>query len=45
MATRLQSRVGDRPAYQYIGQSTGILSLSGTLLLAFTGGQLDLHDI
>lgn len=40
-----QSRVGDRPAYQFIGPGTDTITLSGTLLPEYTGGRLDLDDI
>lgn len=40
-----QSRVGDRPAYQFVGPGTDIITLSGTLLPEFTGGRLDLDEI
>lgn len=32
-----QSRVGERPAYQFVGAGTDTITLSGTLLLEFTG--------
>ena len=40
-----QSRVGDRPAYQFVGPGTDTITLSGTLLPEFTGGRLDLDEI
>ncbi|WP_445620649.1 phage tail protein [Kushneria sp. Sum13] len=40
-----QSRVGDRPAYQYLGPGTDTITLSGTLLPEFTGGRLNLDEI
>ncbi|WP_230478362.1 phage tail protein [Vreelandella hamiltonii] len=40
-----QSRVGERPAYQYIGQGIDTINLSGTLLPTFTGGRFSLDEI
>nr|WP_300309234.1 phage tail protein [Halomonas sp.] len=40
-----QSRVGDRPAYQFVGPGTDTITLSGTLLPEFTGGRMDLDEI
>ncbi|WP_245955232.1 phage tail protein [Kushneria indalinina] len=40
-----QSRVGDRPAYQFIGPGADTITLSGTLLPEFTGGRVDLDEI
>ncbi|MCT8469441.1 phage tail protein [Chromohalobacter canadensis] len=40
-----QSRVGDRPAYQFVGPGSDTITLSGTLLPEFTGGRLDLDEI
>ncbi|MCM2131453.1 phage tail protein [Larsenimonas rhizosphaerae] len=40
-----QSRVGDRPAYQFLGPGTDTITLSGTLLPAFTGGRVSLDQI
>lgn len=40
-----QSRVGDRPAYQFVGPGTDTITLSGTLLPEFTGGRVDLDEI
>lgn len=40
-----QSRVGDRPAYQYVGPGTDTITLSGTLLPEFTGGRVNLDEI
>lgn len=40
-----QSRVGDRPAYQYIGPGTDFITLTGTLYPELTGGRLDLDEI
>ncbi|RQW71343.1 phage tail protein [Halomonas sp. YLB-10] len=40
-----QSRVGDRPAYQFVGPGADTITLSGTLLPEFTGGRLDLDEI
>ncbi|SPJ35240.1 phage tail protein [Kushneria phyllosphaerae] len=40
-----QSRVGDRPAYQYLGPGADTITLSGTLLPEFTGGRVDLDEI
>lgn len=40
-----QSRVGDRPAYQYLGPGADTITLSATLLPEFTGGRVDLDDI
>ncbi|WP_110710516.1 phage tail protein [Salinicola sp. CR57] len=37
-----QSRVGARPAYQYLGPGSDTLTLSGILLPEFTGGRLEL---
>lgn len=37
-----QSRVGERPAYQYVGPGEDTITLSGTLLPEFTGGRLTL---
>ena len=37
-----QSRVGQRPAYQYLGPGEDTISLSGTLLPEFTGGRVSL---
>ncbi|MCE3028581.1 phage tail protein [Salinicola sp. DM10] len=40
-----QSRVGARPAYQYLGPGSDTLTLSGTLLPEFTGGRLELDAL
>lgn len=40
-----QSRVGDRPAYQFLGPGADTITLSGTLLPEFTGGRVDLDEI
>jgi len=40
-----QSRVGDRPAYQFVGPGADTITLSGTLFPEFTGGRLDLDEI
>lgn len=40
-----QSRVGQRAAYQFIGPGQDTITLSGTLLPAFTGGRFDLDQI
>lgn len=40
-----QSRVGDRPAYQYVGPGDDTITLAGTLLPELTGGRLDLDEI
>ncbi|MCM2973490.1 phage tail protein [Larsenimonas suaedae] len=40
-----QSRVGDRLAYQFLGPGTDTITLSGTLLPAFTGGRVSLDQI
>ncbi|WP_438767920.1 phage tail protein [Kushneria sp. TE3] len=40
-----QSRVGDRPAYQFLGPGTDTITLSGTLLPEFTGGRPSLDEI
>lgn len=40
-----QSRVGARPAYQYVSPGTDTITLSGTLLPEFTGGRVDLEEI
>lgn len=40
-----QSRVGDRPAYQFIGPGADTITLTGTLLPEFTGGRVDLDEI
>lgn len=40
-----QSRVGERPAYQYIGQGIDTINLSGVLLPTFTGGRFSLDEI
>lgn len=40
-----QSRVGDRPAYQFVGPGDDSITLSGTLLPEFTGGRVDLDEI
>ncbi|OHV11192.1 phage tail protein [Kushneria phosphatilytica] len=40
-----QSRVGDRPAYQFIGQGADTITLSGTLYPELTGGRVDLDQI
>ncbi len=40
-----QSRVGDRPAYQFVGPGADTITLTGTLLPEFTGGRLDLDEI
>lgn len=40
-----QSRVGDRPAYQFVGPGADTITLSGTLLPEFTGGRMDLDEI
>ncbi|WP_417329558.1 phage tail protein [Halomonas cupida] len=40
-----QSRVGDRPAWQFVGPGADTITLSGTLLPEFTGGRIDLDEI
>ncbi|MCM2973459.1 phage tail protein [Larsenimonas suaedae] len=40
-----QPRVGDRPAYQFLGPGTDTITLSDTLLPAFTGGRVSLDQI
>lgn len=40
-----QSRVDDRPAYQFLGPGVDTITLSGTLLPEFTGGRVDLDEI
>lgn len=40
-----QSRVGDRPAYQFVGPGADTITLSGTLLPQFTGGRISLDII
>lgn len=40
-----QSRVGDRPAYQFVGPGADTITLSGTLMPEFTGGRFDLDEI
>lgn len=40
-----QSRVGDRPAYQFVGPGADTITLTGTLLPEFTGGRVDLDEI
>lgn len=40
-----QSRVGDRPAHQFVGPGDDSITLSGTLLPEFTGGRVDLDEI
>lgn len=40
-----QSRVGQRPAYQFVGPGEDTITLSGILLPEFTGGQPSLDEI
>ncbi len=40
-----QSRVGERPAYQFAGPGADTITLSGTLLPTFTGGRFSLDEI
>lgn len=40
-----QSRVGQRPAYQFVGPGEDTITLSGVLLPEFTGGQPSLDEI
>ncbi len=40
-----QNRVGQRPAYQYVGPGEDTISLSGTLLPELTGGRMTLDDV
>lgn len=40
-----QSRVGRRPARQYLGPGDDTITLSGTLLPQFTGGQQSLDEL
>lgn len=40
-----QSRVGQRPAYQYVGPGEDTITLSGTLLPELTGGRMTLDDV
>ncbi|MBB3141226.1 phage tail protein [Halomonas organivorans] len=40
-----QSRVGERPAYQFVGVGSDTITLSGTLYPAFTGGRPSLDEI
>lgn len=40
-----QNRVGQRPAYQYLGPGEDRITLSGTLLPELTGGRMTLDDV
>lgn len=40
-----QSRVGQRPAYQYLGPGEDTITLSGTLYPEITGGRVTLDDV
>src|SRR5690554_4533270 len=40
-----QNRVGQRPAYQFIGPGDDTITLSGTLLPELTGGRMTLDDV
>lgn len=40
-----QSRIGRRPARQFLGQGEDTITLSGTLLPQFTGGQQSLDEL
>ncbi len=40
-----QNRVGQRPAYQYLGPGEDRITLSGTLLPELTGGRMTLGDV
>lgn len=40
-----QSRVGDRPAYQFVGPGADTITLTGALLPSFTGGRLSLDEL
>lgn len=40
-----QSRVGARPARQFVGPGDDIITLTGTLLPQFTGGQQHLDEL
>lgn len=40
-----QKRVGQRPAYQYLGPGEDTITLSGTLLPEITGGRMTLDDV
>lgn len=40
-----QSRVGERPAYQFVGPGTDSITLTGILLPSFTGGRFNLDQI
>lgn len=40
-----QNRVGQRPAYQYLGPGEDTITLSGTLLPELTGGRMTLDDV
>lgn len=40
-----QNRVGQRPAYQYLGAGEDRITLSGTLLPELTGGRVTLDDV
>lgn len=40
-----QSRIGERPVRQYLGPGDDSITLTGTLLPQFTGGQQSLDDL
>lgn len=40
-----QARIGQRPAYQYLGPGEDSITLSGILLPELTGGRMTLDDI
>lgn len=40
-----QNRVGQRPAYQYLGPGEDTITLSGTLVPELTGGRVTLDDV
>ena len=40
-----QSRIGQRPAYQYVGPGDDTITLTGTLLPELTGGRVTLDDV
>jgi hypothetical protein len=39
------ARVGQRPAFQYVGPGADSITLSGTLLPEFTGGRANLDEL
>ncbi|MEX1056980.1 MAG: phage tail protein, partial [Natronospirillum sp.] len=40
-----QSRIGQRPAYQYLGPGEDTITLTGTLHPELTGGRVTLDDV